>query len=1412
MSQQSLQLIPYSMSHIPQNNLQRQLEFHSTKGSLHKLALQKPRAASFTFKKRSPSGSTATNESFKGADRGEAAGPSRTALESQRVCSPPPGQQELADSPSTETCLNSSFSSVISLDGWDDIDDFDTSWKEKKTCRTSVPVKSCQLPEKGAARTWILKGSGQKLVQQRLAKPCAWKRGSTFPRNGLVGSLDGSDPCREAQPRDTEASSLKAATETEGTQRKGDTKNYKVPGEPDRRIDPEETAEDSQVWIDVDIGRDRKSAAFQLEDEVYERDYIPPSPEEVALTSSPSITTCSASKEPACEKLNASQIFPSKPAQSLAEEAPGQRRTDAEGEKDCASQQRALQKVMERICQLLDSLPSAELKALSCGNELLQQRDLRRQLLADWTEGDGSSSDSGIHRVLGISSLSRGSQCAGYNSPLPPLHPVCRDSHASPFTRSGVSDSPSHLFHVGNPSAAKHTDLTSIGTAPDLQLPHSKGDAKGPFNFHFKALSCSSLHKNQRIGGEEEEEEDNCYFPEIPSTSTNVKCQTQLNSSKEVVAGMEAMGAREMEFDLDNFLTDCLDDEVQFVACSQNPPATRDLSTLQFPAGQEEQIMEPFVARQPPLSKESQPASASNASAPLKHCSDLSLKKSSLSSVHERFRGFSFPHSKEMMKIFHKKFGLHHFRTNQLEAINASVFGEDSFILMPTGGGKSLCYQLPACISPGVTIVISPLRSLIIDQVQKLTSLDIPATYLTGDKTDVEAGSIYMQLAKKDPIIKLLYVTPEKVCASARLISTLENLYDRQLLSRFVIDEAHCVSQWGHDFRPDYKRLNMLRQKFPRVPMMALTATANPRVQKDILNQLKMTKLQVFTMSFNRHNLKYEVLPKKPKKVAQDCIEWIKKYHPNDSGIVYCLSRHECDTIAETLQKAGLSALAYHAGLSDSSRDFVQHKWINQEDCQVICATIAFGMGIDKPDVRYVIHASLPKSMEGYYQESGRAGRDGEMSHCLLFYTYSDVTRLRRLIQMERDGTFQTKQTHLNNLYNMVYYCENVVECRRVQLLVYFGENDFNPMFCKEHPDVACDNCCRKQNYKSYNVTEEVKDIVRFVREHCTTLGGKAKFRGRFTLNMMVDIFLGSKSAKIQTGIFGKGAAYSRHNAERLFRKLVLDRILDEELYITSNDQAVAYVSLGEKSQAVLNGYLQVEFQDMENASSIRKQKTSLISQVSQREEVVKKCLEELTELCKRLGKVFGVHYFNIFNTATIKKIAETLSPEPEVLLGIDGVTEDKLEKYGAELIDVLKKYSEWMLPADEDSQKHTVSSCRSAGRRRGHDHEEEYEKSKTSKYFNTKVNKGTKRKNVAFLRKSKKRRSSENQQSASKRGRISNFSGTSSNSSANGFIPHGSATISSRAGQRAGRKPGFMAPPVPQNNRHFLKPSYAFL
>uniref|UniRef100_A0A8C0UEY4 RecQ-like DNA helicase BLM n=1 Tax=Cyanistes caeruleus TaxID=156563 RepID=A0A8C0UEY4_CYACU len=1005
-----------------------------------------------------------------------------------------------------------------------------------------------------------------------------------------------------------------------------------------------------------------------------------------------------------------------------------------------------LYRVMEAICELVDAIPLQELQALRCARALLQHRDLRRKLLANSV----SLKQNGIKNTFARS----------WKSPMEQSPRVCPGSGPN-WSFSSDRNSPKPT----NPSSVLSVHSSNFSAKTNQTL-----DTSGASEQSAEGVPCPRGTSS-------------------PATAAGTKVQERGTASP---AG-SSLATNDLHLDLDHFDIDDFDEDWE--------------SSLAVPAPQALSPPRCQPREGPPakslLSKIMSRAKGSDVgSGPAAPKPGLLMATKNPPVVHdpalERFRGMKFPHSAEMMNIFHKKFGLHCFRTNQLEAINAALLGEDCFILMPTGGGKSLCYQLPACVSAGVTVVISPLRSLIIDQVQKLKTLDIAATYLTGDRTDADASKIYMQLSKKDPVIKLLYVTPEKVCASSRLMSALENLYDRKLLARFVIDEAHCVSQWGHDFRQDYKRLNMLRRKFHAVPMMALTA--------DEHHELSHCR---FTMSFNRHNLKYDVLPKKPKKVAMDCLEWIKKYHPHDSGIIYCLSRHECDTTAAILQKEGLAALAYHAGLTDSSRDLVQQKWVNQEGCQVICATIAFGMGIDKPDVRYVIHASLPKSIEGYYQESGRAGRDGEMSHCLLFYSYSDVTRLRRLILMEKDGNSHTRQTHFNNLYSMVHYCENVVECRRVQLLAYFGETNFNPTFCKDHPEVICDNCSRKKDYKSRNVTEDVKSIVRFVREHCRQAGQLNGRRnpgsGRYTLNMMVDIFLGSTSAKIQSGIFGKGAAYSRHNAERLFRKLVLDKILDEDLYITANDQAVAYVILGERAQAVLDGSLQVEFHETESASAIRRQRASM-GKMSQREEVVKQCLSELTDTCKTLGKVFDVHYFNIFSTSTLKKIAETLSSDMEVLLQIDGVTEDKLEKYGAEIIKVMEKYSEYSIQEDAACPGADTGSAGSLGS----DGEAE-DAATTSGYFGNNTNQRRKRKRLPNARDSKRKKTSGGgSQQFHPRGCV-RYRRTKKLPSSKAAASSGASSVSYSVGgsQGAAGKLAMMALPKPKS-RSFLQPSYS--
>ena len=491
------------------------------------------------------------------------------------------------------------------------------------------------------------------------------------------------------------------------------------------------------------------------------------------------------------------------------------------------------------------------------------------------------------------------------------------------------------------------------------------------------------------------------------------------------------------------------------------------------------------------------------------------------------------------------RFHLRGFRPNQLPAINTTLNGKDAFILMPTGGGKSLCYQLPSIVSSGktrgVTIVVSPLLSLMEDQVQHLQALKIQAFVLNGECSAEERQHIMTALRnpRVEQFIQLLYVTPEMLTKSKNMVSAFQTLHSRDQLARIVIDEAHCVSQWGHDFRPDYKLLGDVRRQFSGVPVMALTATATENVKVDVMHNLGIRGCAVFTSSFNRPGLFYEVRQKgKAKEVLDSIADIINKNYRAQSGIVYCLSRNKCEDVAKKLKDDyGIRAHHYHAKMEPLEKKTVQQKW-QEGQYSVIVATIAFGMGIDKANVRFVIHHSIPKSLEGYYQETGRAGRDGKKSGCFLFYGYQDASVLKRMID-DGEGGWEQKERQQQMLRKMVQFCENRSDCRRAQILAYFGE-----AFRQEECKGTCDNCKSDSTFQMQDFTDFAAAAVRLVKELRNQM---------VTLLHCVDVFRGSKSKKItdaqhdQLEEYGVGRDLDRGDVERLFYRLLSEDALRED-------------------------------------------------------------------------------------------------------------------------------------------------------------------------------------------------------------------------------------------------------------------------
>ncbi|XP_045461055.1 Bloom syndrome protein homolog isoform X3 [Harmonia axyridis] len=662
-----------------------------------------------------------------------------------------------------------------------------------------------------------------------------------------------------------------------------------------------------------------------------------------------------------------------------------------------------------------------------------------------------------------------------------------------------------------------------------------------------------------------------------------------------------------------------------------------------------------------------------------------------------------YPHSQVMMEVLHSRFGLRNFRPHQREICNASLTGHDVFVLMPTGGGKSLCYQLPATLTPGVSIVISPLRSLISDQVDKLNALDIPAAHLCADQSKEETETILAKLYTKEPEIKLLFLTPEKISASRQCSSALDYLYARDKLSRFIIDEAHCLSQWGHDFRPDYKELSCLRIKYPKVAIICLTATATKQVEGDVVNILKLRNVKLFIRSFNRPNIKYKVIQKEKANVVDQICALVKNQFFKKSGIIYCLSRDDCERVAEELKRKGIQAMPYHAGMNSKVRDTIQRQWM-QDRFNVIVGTIAFGMGIDKPDVRFVIHNSIPKSVEAFYQESGRAGRDGEISYSYLYYGYNDVKRLQKIMMMEKSNK-RAMEGHFDALKTMVSYCENHVDCRRYLQLIHLGET-FDRQICIKNKETTCDNCEQMKNYSQADMTIHAKNLCELIRDFWER-------RDKVTLPQVSEVYKGSKARKIierrhdRHPHYAKGATMDKVDIQRILKQLLVKDILSEHceyaagfpvVYIkpgkgffkfNSSDFKI-FISVGKRTMPVASVSKDVKEKNnsppeqntsviISPAASTSKPQTSTPVTLSKQEinSIRVRCHEDLLEECRKLALERNMTLSSIMNLSAIKKMSDVLPKNKEEMLKIQHVTVANYDKYGEFFLQITKKYAE---------------------------------------------------------------------------------------------------------------------------------------
>jgi ATP-dependent DNA helicase RecQ len=609
----------------------------------------------------------------------------------------------------------------------------------------------------------------------------------------------------------------------------------------------------------------------------------------------------------------------------------------------------------------------------------------------------------------------------------------------------------------------------------------------------------------------------------------------------------------------------------------------------------------------------------------------------------------------EPLDLLRRVFGHADFHGAQREIVEHVVAGGDALVLMPTGGGKSLCYQLPALLRPGTAVVVSPLIALMQDQVAALAQLGVRAEFLNSTLDAATARAVEHELLAGE--LDLLYVAPERLGTPRCL-----ELLDQSRIALFAIDEAHCVSQWGHDFRPDYLLLSVLHERYPDVPRIALTATADPQTREEIIERLSLGGARVFVSSFDRPNIRYTITDKRDARAQ--LLAFIRESHPGEAGIVYCLSRKRVDETAEWLQSQGVTALAYHAGLESATRTERQARF-QREDGIVMVATIAFGMGIDKPDVRFVAHLDLPKSIEGYYQETGRAGRDGQPADAWMVYGLGDVVQQRRLIEGSEGGD-DHKRISSAKLDALLGLCETA-QCRRVRLLSYFGEAAV--------PCGNCDNCLEPPETWDASVAAQ------------KALSAIYRTGQRFGAVHVIDVLRGKENERVlrwdhqQLGVFGIGAELDEAAWRDVFRQLVALG------YVQVDHGAYGALRLTAASRPVLKGEQPVQMR--RTAPRVRRTKRSRVGTAAlaaagktgggalpatgathpagEAGRYARLKAWRLTEARRQ-----AVPAYVILHDATLAEIARREPRDLDALGDIPGIGARKLERYGAALLDVL--------------------------------------------------------------------------------------------------------------------------------------------